>query len=189
MREFDTTFIVQPEISDDGREALIAKLRGVLERAGATPLEVDDMGKKKLAYEIRRFQKGHYLALMYLDAGKAVAELERSLRLDESILRFLTVRKLDRVDDIEARKARAVDLEKVRKERAAERAVREAEERAAREAARAAGETVDEPGDEDEDEEEGYGGRRDDRDGRGRRDDDDDRDRDRDRDDRPPRGE
>ena len=39
MREFDTTFIVQPEISEEGREALLAKLRGVLERAGATPLE------------------------------------------------------------------------------------------------------------------------------------------------------
>jgi small subunit ribosomal protein S6 len=92
------------------------------------------MGKKKLAFEIKRFQKGHYLSLLYLDSGKAVAELERSLRLDESILRFLTVRKLDRVDDVEGRKARAVDLEKIRRERAAERAVREAEERAAREA-------------------------------------------------------
>lgn len=176
MREFDTTFIVQPEISEEGREALIAKLRGVLERAGAVPLEVDDMGKKKLAYEIKRFQKGHYLAMMYLDAGKAVAELERSLRLDESILRFLTVRKLDRVDDVDARKAKAVELEKTRKERAAERAVREAEERAQREAARAAGETVDEPSDEDEDEDD-YMPRRDDRGGRGRRDDDDDDDR------------
>jgi small subunit ribosomal protein S6 len=177
VREFDTTFIVQPEISEDGREALLAKLRGVLERAGAVPLEVDDMGKKKLAYEIKRFQKGHYLALMYLDAGKAVSELERALRLDESILRFLTVRKLDRVEDVEGRKARAVDLEKVRKERAAERAVREAEERAAREAARAAGENVDEPSDDDDEEEEDRYERRrdrDDRDDRGRRDDDDD---------------
>ena len=185
MREFDTTFIVQPEISEEGREALLAKLRGVLERAGAVPLEVDDMGKKKLAYEIKRFQKGHYLALMYLDPGKAVAELERSLRLDESILRFLTVRKLDRVDDVEARKARAVDLEKTRKERAAERAVREAEERAQREAARAAGQSVEEPTDDDMDEDD-FLPRRDDRDDRGgrddrgRRDDDDD--------DRSPRG-
>jgi small subunit ribosomal protein S6 len=169
VREFDTTFIVQPEISEEGREALLQRLRGVLERAGATPLEVDDMGKKKLAYEIRKFQKGHYLALMYLDTGKAVSELERSLRLDESILRFLTVRKEDQVEDVEARKARAVDLEKTRKERAAERAVREAEERAAREAARAAGETVEEPSyDDDEDEEPVYERRR-------GRDDDDDR--------------
>ena len=192
MREFDTTFIVQPEISEEGREALLTKLRGVLERAGATPLEVDDMGKKKLAYEIRRFQKGHYLSFLYLDAGKAVGELERALRLDESILRFLTVRRLDRIDDVEARKARAVDLEKIRRERAAERAVREAEERAQREAARAAGENVEEPSDDDDIDEDDFGPPRDDRGGRGRRDDDDDddrdRDRDRDRDDRPPRG-
>jgi small subunit ribosomal protein S6 len=94
------------------------------------------MGKRKLAYEIRRFQKGHYLSLFYADSGKAVAELERALRLDESILRFLTVRQDADVTDLEARKAKAVDLEKLRHEKAAERAVREAEERAARETAR-----------------------------------------------------
>lgn len=179
MREFDTTFIVQPEISEEGREALLLRLRGVLERAGARPLEVDDMGKKKLSYEIKKFQKGHYLSLLYLDSGKAVSELERALRLDESILRFLTVRKLvDVADaDADARQARSVDLEKTRKERAAERAVREAEERAAREAARAAGENVSEPSD-DDDEEEPYDRDQDrDRDrGRRRRDDDDDDD-------------
>lgn len=181
MREFDTTFIVQPEISEDAREATIARLKGVLERAGAVALEVDDMGKRKLAYEIRRFQKGHYLSLFYADSGKAVAELERALRLDESILRFLTVRRSDDVGDLDARKAKAVELEKVRHEKAAERAAREAEERAAREAARLAGEPVDEGGgDEDEDEE--YGVRERDR-GRARDDDDDEGD------DRPPAGE
>lgn len=143
MREFDTTFIVQPEISEEGREALILKLRDVLERSGAVPLEVDDMGKKKLAFEIKRFQKGHYLSLFYLDKGQSVAELERAMRIDESVLRWLTVRREDSVTDVEARKARAVDLERLRKERAAERAVREAEERAQREAARLAGESVE----------------------------------------------
>ncbi len=136
MHEYDTTFIVQPEITEEGREALIQRLGELLERAGATPLDVDDMGKKKLAYEIRDFQKGHYLSLFYLDDGKAVSELERSMRLDESVLRFLTVRKEDEVIDVEARKARAVEAERIRKERAVERAQREAEERAAREAAR-----------------------------------------------------
>ena len=154
MREYDTTFIVQPEISEESREAMLEKLRGVLERSGAIPLEVEDAGKRKLAYEIGKFQKGHYLSLLYLDAGKSVAELERALRLDESVLRFLTVRKLDRVDDIQARKARAVELEKTRRERAAERAVREAEERAAREAAQLAGEPVAAA---DDDEDERYG--------------------------------
>jgi small subunit ribosomal protein S6 len=153
VREFDTTFIVQPEISEEAREALILRLKGILERAGAIPLEVDDMGKRKLAYEIKRFQKGHYLSLFYVDSGKAVSELERVLRIDESILRFLTVRRADQVDDLDARKAKAVELEKVRHERAAERAAREAEERAAREAARLAGEPVYEGGEDDDEEE------------------------------------
>jgi len=157
MREFDTTFIVQPEISEEGREALILKLRGVLERSGAVPLEVEDMGKKKLAFEIKKFQKGHYLSLFYLDKGQSVAELERAMRIDESVLRWLTVRREDSVTDIEARKARAVDLERLRKEKAAERAVREAEERTQREAARLAGESVAETSsDEDEDDEDDY---------------------------------
>ena len=156
MREFDTTFIVQPEISEEGREALILKLRGVLERSGAVPLEVDDMGKKKLAFEIKKFQKGHYLSLFYLDKGQSVAELERAMRIDESVLRWLTVRREDSVADIEARKARAVDLERLRKEKAAERAVREAEERAQREAARLAGESVDESSSDDEEDDDDY---------------------------------
>jgi small subunit ribosomal protein S6 len=181
VREFDTTFIIQPEISEDARETLIARLKGVLERAGAVPLEVDDIGKRKLAYEIKRFQKGHYLSLFYADSGKAVAELERALRLDESILRFLTVRRADDVGDLDARKVRAVEMEKVRHEKAAERATREAEERAAREAARLAGEPVDEGDGDTDDEEEEYGVRG--REPRGRDDDDDEGD------DRSPAGE
>jgi len=136
MREYDTTFVIQPEISEDAREALIQKFGGVLEQAGGVALEVDDMGKRKLAYEIRKFQKGHYLSLLFLDEGGAVTELERAMRLEESVLRYLTVRKEGEVDDVEGRKARGVEAERIRKERAAERAEREAEERAAREAAR-----------------------------------------------------
>lgn len=171
MREYDTTFIVQPEITEEARETLIARLRGILERAGAVPLEVDDMGKRKLAYEIRRFQKGHYLSLFYADSGKAVSELERALRLDESILRFLTVRQDGEVTDIEARKAKAVDLEKLRHEKAAERAVREAEERAARETARLSEESEQRDRDLDRDDEDDDS---DDDEGIHSRDDDDD---------------
>ena len=67
MREYETAFIVQPEISDEGALAIRGKLDGVLESEGATRLMCDDLGKRKLAYEIRRFQKGHYYVLAYLD--------------------------------------------------------------------------------------------------------------------------
>ena len=86
-REYETTFIVQPEISDEGAKAILARLDGVLASAGSTRLMCEDHGKRKLAYEIKKFHKGHYYTLMYLDGGKVVPEVERSLRLDESILR------------------------------------------------------------------------------------------------------
>ena len=83
MREFETTFIVQPEISDEGLQAIRGRLDAILARHGAVRLLCDDLGRKRLAYEIRKFQKGHYLSFFYVDEGKAVGELERALRIDE----------------------------------------------------------------------------------------------------------
>jgi len=169
VREYETTFIVQPEISDERVAALTVRLDELLERRGAVRLLYDDQGRRRLAYEIKKFQKGRYITLHYLDRGEAVADIERSLRLDDAILRFLTVQVSAEVLDIEARKAEAADLERLRAQRAAERAAREAEE-AARAAAegRAAALAGDADADEDEDEDEGRGrpegGRRDDSD-------------------------
>jgi small subunit ribosomal protein S6 len=137
LREYETTFIVQPEISDEACGELCARLDSVVEKHGGRHVMLDDWGKRKLAYEIERFQKGHYFVLYYLDEGKAVPELERLLRLDESVLRFLTVRAKDQVEDPDARVALGLEQERIQKEKAAERAARDAE--AAREAeARAA---------------------------------------------------
>jgi small subunit ribosomal protein S6 len=141
LREYETTFIIQPEISEEGCQDLLARVDGVLEREGAIRLLHDDQGKRKLAYEIRKFQKGRYVTTCYLDQGASVAPLERTLRLEESVLRFLTVQVADRVEDIEQRKQVAAEEERIRAERARERAEREAEEEKARqEAARLAGE-------------------------------------------------
>jgi small subunit ribosomal protein S6 len=133
MREYETTFLIQPEISDEGRQALFGRLDGVLEKGGAIRLLYEDWGKRKLAFEIQKFQKAHYVMLAYLDAGKTVPEIERALRLEESVLRFLTVQVADEVVDIEARRARAAEDERVQAQKAAERAQREAEEQRARE--------------------------------------------------------
>ena len=128
MREYETTFIVQPEISDEGLTAIFERLDGILGSQESIRLMYDDQGRRRLAYEIENFQKGRYVTLMYLDEGKVVSDLERSLRLDDSVLRFLTVQVEDDVLDIEARTLEAVELERVRAQKAAERAAREAEE-------------------------------------------------------------
>ena len=139
MREYETTFVVQPEISDEGGKAILGRLDGILEAGGATRLMCEDHGKRKLAFEIRKFHKGHYYTLMFLDSGKVVPEVERVLRLDESILRFLTIQAAADVIDVEGRIAAAAQAEVEQTKRAAERSAREAEEAEARREAEEAG--------------------------------------------------
>ncbi len=132
MREYETGIIVQPEISDEGSQAILAKVDQTLEKIGATRLFCEDQGKRKLAYEINKFHKGHYYYLSYLDDGQSVAELERVLRLDESVLRFMTVSRSELVEDVEARVEQGRQQEEEQQRRAAERAARDAEEAVAR---------------------------------------------------------
>ena len=141
MREYETAFIVQPEISDEGSLAIRGKLDGVLESQGATRLMCEDLGKRKLAYEIRRFQKGHYYILSYLDEGAVIPELERTLRLEESVLRFMTVQISERVADADARVSEAREAELAQEKRAEERVARELEEARIRAEAAAARES------------------------------------------------
>ena len=120
MREYELTFVIQPEISDEGSQAILSKLDGILESSGAIRLLCDDLGKRKLAYEIRKFFKGHYYMLCFLDTGKVVPELERALRIEESVLRYLTILANEKVVDVEARKTECKEREADLKRRAAE---------------------------------------------------------------------
>jgi small subunit ribosomal protein S6 len=149
MREYETTFIIQPEISDEGTQELLGRIDGLLERSNAIRLLHDDQGKRRLAYDIKKFQKGRYVTSYYLSDGSAVGPVERALRLEESVLRFLTVMANPEVTDIEARKARAKEDEQRHAERARERALREAEEERAREAEMRAGGRADEDDDDE----------------------------------------
>jgi small subunit ribosomal protein S6 len=128
VREYETTLIVQPEISDEGIETLRDRLDGVLEKGGALRLLYDDLGKRRMAYEIQNFQKGRYVMLQFLDEGGIISDLERALRLEDSVIRFMIVQVNDLVEDVPARQALAVEQERIRAQKAAERAAREAEE-------------------------------------------------------------
>ena len=122
MREYETTIIVQPEISDEGTAAIFERLEGILADSGSIRLQNESLGKRKLAYEIEKFHKGHYRILRYLDDGAAVKPLERVMRLDESILRFLTIQVAEEVVDVEARQMHASEEEQEQDKRAVERA-------------------------------------------------------------------
>src|SRR5262245_39053486 len=150
MREYETTFIVQPEISDDAAKELLTRIDGLLEPSGAIRLLHDDQGKRRLPYDIQKFQKGRYVTSYCLSDGSAVNAVERALRIEESVLRFLTVMADPEVTDIDARKTRAAEQERQHAERARERALREAEEERAREAEMRSGGRADDDDDDDD---------------------------------------
>lgn len=92
MQLYESIFIIRPSLSDDDTNKLIEKMKGLIEKAGATLLILENWGKKKLAYEIKGERRGTFVYLHFKAAGNVVGELEHSYRLEDSVLKFLTVR-------------------------------------------------------------------------------------------------
>jgi small subunit ribosomal protein S6 len=141
VREYELIYVIQPDATAEREQEIHARTDGLIASGGAQVLLRDDWGKRKLAYEINSFQKGHYFQLNFLGNGSEINELERSLRLDADILRFLSIQANDDVQDVEARVSEAAqqaeELERRREERAKLEAERE-KERARLEAERLA---------------------------------------------------
>ena len=92
MEIYESLFIIRPSLSDEDTISLFEKMKGVVEKNGATIMKAENWGRKKLAYEIKRERKGTFVYLYFKGPGQVVGELERSYRLEDSIIKFLTVR-------------------------------------------------------------------------------------------------
>lgn len=97
QKYYETIFIMRPTLNDQEIAELIETYRAILVREGAEIIHQADLGKKKLAYIIRHFQNGHYALYRYKAPAAAVHEVERSMKINEDLLRILTV-KLDEVE-------------------------------------------------------------------------------------------
>ncbi len=92
QRAYEVMFIVRPDLVEEEVEKLLATLQSNATNSGATVHNVEKMGRRRLAYDVKKFSDGLYV-LMTLDAdGKAIHELERRLRVTEPVLKFITVR-------------------------------------------------------------------------------------------------
>ena len=137
LHEYELVTIFRPDLEDAALKADVEKIEGVVSDNGGTLLITDDWGKRKLAYPVRKHQKGHYVLVSFLSAPTLITELERNLRIMEPVIRFLTSKVGDDVD-IEARVAEAAE-QRLRMAEEAARLQAEAEARAkAEEEARAA---------------------------------------------------
>jgi len=91
MRKYETIFILQPDLSEDDVKSVTEKVQDVVASFKGDFHRLDDWGTRKLAYAIRKFPRGRYYYLRFDGGAQLVAELERRLRLDEKVLRYLSV--------------------------------------------------------------------------------------------------
>jgi small subunit ribosomal protein S6 len=92
MTEYETTLVVRPDIGGDAIEATLDRVRDAVKNRGGKLLAINHWGKKKLAYPIMKHTRGIYVHTVYLGRDDLVTEVERNLRIADSVLRFLTVR-------------------------------------------------------------------------------------------------
>lgn len=139
QHEYETIYVVKPEVPEDGLKVISEKIENIIGDNEGTLLFFDDWGKRKLAYPIQKNSKGHYVYVRFAGPGTLVPELERRLRIEDKLLRFLTVRLKEDIDLSEAQAEAAEIIEQKAIEaakRAAEEAARAAEEAAYEEMAR-----------------------------------------------------
>ena len=110
-RTYELMFIVRPDMVEEEQDKLISTLESAVSSSGGKVKSMERMGKRRLAYTVRRFHDGIYILLTVEGGGALIHELERRLRVTEPVIKFLTVR----IDEEQKR------LDKIKKLREARR--------------------------------------------------------------------
>jgi len=92
MTCYETLFVVKPTLTDEETAAQIAKIKEIVANNGGELLATDDMGMRKLAYQVEKNDRGYYTVLFYKAEGTLIKELERNLKINEDVIKFLTVK-------------------------------------------------------------------------------------------------
>lgn len=94
MNKYESIIIVNPNVDEEGLKSLEEKFIGLINENGKLE-SVENMGKKKLAYEIKKFSEGTYLVFNFEGKPELIAELERNYRITDEVLKFMTTNKND----------------------------------------------------------------------------------------------
>ena len=92
MNKYELAVVVSAKIEDEDRAATIEKVKEYITRFGGTVTEVEEWGKKKLAYEIQKMREGFYYFVRFESDATCPAEVERRIRIMENVIRYLCVR-------------------------------------------------------------------------------------------------
>jgi small subunit ribosomal protein S6 len=104
MRIYEELFIVRPDATEEEVDPVVEQLKNVITHAGGTVDKVDKWGTRRLAYRVLKYDEGQYILLQFTAKANTVLELERRLRVNDLVLKFLTVRIDEKLKRIEKRK-------------------------------------------------------------------------------------
>ena len=114
-RTYEVMFIVRPDVEEADLDKLIEGFSGNVTNGGGEVKAVEKMGRRRLAYTVRKFNDGFYVLLTIAAAGSLIAEIERRLRVSEPVIKFITVR----MDEEEKRLAKVKAIRDTKVKRSA----------------------------------------------------------------------
>lgn len=91
MRTYETIFIIHPEVAGDAFTEIVDKYKGILDELGAKMIAVEEWGTRKMAYIVQKQERGTYVLFAYEGKPEGIRELERRFRIDDKIIKFMTV--------------------------------------------------------------------------------------------------
>ena len=92
MNKYELAVVVNARLDDDARADAVEKVKELIERFGGVITNIDEWGKKRLAYEIQKMREGYYYFIQFDAASEAPAEIERRMRIMEPVIRYLCVK-------------------------------------------------------------------------------------------------
>jgi len=91
MRRYETIVIVDPDLGEEQRGPVFDKIRELIPQKGGLLVEIDEWGGRKLAYEIKKKQRGYYARVDFCGGGSLVSEMERQFRIDDRVMKYMTI--------------------------------------------------------------------------------------------------
>lgn len=92
MRKYETIFILDPDLEEGQTQSTVEKAKGIITQAQGEILKIEDWGKRKLAYKVKKKDKGHYILIHFLGSPTLLSELERNFRVMDAVIKFQSVR-------------------------------------------------------------------------------------------------
>lgn len=92
MRKYETIFILDPDLEEGIAQSALEKIKGIITQGNGEILKVEDWGKRKLAYEVKKKSKGQYILIHFSGTPALLSEVERNFRVMDAVIKYQSVR-------------------------------------------------------------------------------------------------